>query len=58
LGNLAAIRYIFPHFGIFCQEKSGNPESVDGIKIQIVPCIKDNFEADGEESKLLRGTML
>jgi hypothetical protein len=25
LGNLVAIRYIFPRFGILCQEKSGNP---------------------------------
>jgi hypothetical protein len=24
-GNLVAIWYIFPHFGILCQEKSGNP---------------------------------
>jgi hypothetical protein len=24
-GNLVAILYIFPHFGILCQEKSGNP---------------------------------
>jgi hypothetical protein len=23
-GNLVAICYIFPHFGILCQEKSGN----------------------------------
>jgi uncharacterized membrane protein YuzA (DUF378 family) len=26
-GNLAAIWYIFPHFGTMCQEKSGNPDS-------------------------------
>jgi hypothetical protein len=25
LGNLVAIWYIFPLFGIVCQEKSGNP---------------------------------
>jgi hypothetical protein len=25
-GNLAANWYIFPRFGILCQEKSGNPE--------------------------------
>jgi hypothetical protein len=24
-GNLAAIWYIFPRFGILCQEKSGDP---------------------------------
>jgi hypothetical protein len=24
-GNLVAIWYIFPHCGILCQEKSGNP---------------------------------
>jgi hypothetical protein len=24
-----AIWYIFPHFGILCQEKSGNPELCD-----------------------------
>jgi hypothetical protein len=24
-GNLVAIWYIFPRFGILCQEKSGNP---------------------------------
>jgi hypothetical protein len=24
-GNLVAIRYLFPRFGILCQEKSGNP---------------------------------
>jgi hypothetical protein len=23
--NVVAIWYIFPHFGILCQEKSGNP---------------------------------
>jgi hypothetical protein len=27
LGNLSIIWYIFPHFGILCQEKSGNPGS-------------------------------
>jgi hypothetical protein len=27
LGNLWAIWYIFPNFGILCQEKSGNPGS-------------------------------
>jgi hypothetical protein len=26
IGNLVAIGYIFPHFGILCQEKSGNPD--------------------------------
>jgi hypothetical protein len=26
LGNSVAIRYIFPSFGILCQEKSGNPD--------------------------------
>jgi hypothetical protein len=26
-GSLVTIWYIFPHFGILCQEKSGNPES-------------------------------
>jgi hypothetical protein len=25
-GNLAAIWYIFPGFGMSCQEKSGNPD--------------------------------
>jgi hypothetical protein len=25
-GNLLAIWYIFPRFGIVCQEKSGNPD--------------------------------
>jgi hypothetical protein len=25
-GNVVIILYIFPRFGIFCQEKSGNPE--------------------------------
>jgi hypothetical protein len=25
LGNLVAIWYIFPRFGMLCQEKSGNP---------------------------------
>jgi hypothetical protein len=24
-GNVVVIWYIFPHFGIVCQEKSGNP---------------------------------
>jgi hypothetical protein len=24
-GNLVAIWYSFPHFGVLCQEKSGNP---------------------------------
>jgi hypothetical protein len=24
-GNTVVIWYIFPHFGILCQEKSGNP---------------------------------
>jgi hypothetical protein len=24
-GNLVAISYIFPHFGLLCQDKSGNP---------------------------------
>jgi hypothetical protein len=24
-GNVVEIRYVFPHFGIFSQEKSGNP---------------------------------
>jgi hypothetical protein len=27
-GNVVAIWYIFPRFGILCQEKSGNPEFV------------------------------
>jgi hypothetical protein len=25
-GNVVAIWYIFPRFGILCQEKSGNPD--------------------------------
>jgi hypothetical protein len=27
-GNLVALRYIFPRFGILCHEKSGNPDLV------------------------------
>jgi hypothetical protein len=27
-GNFEAIWYIFPHFGILCPEKSGNPGTV------------------------------
>jgi hypothetical protein len=26
-GNLVSIWYIFPYFGILCQEKSGNPRN-------------------------------
>jgi hypothetical protein len=31
-GNLVAIWYIFSHFGILCQEKSGNPDP--DVKVQ------------------------
>jgi hypothetical protein len=27
-GNLAAMSFIFPRFGIVCQEKSGNPAHI------------------------------
>jgi hypothetical protein len=32
LGNLVAVWYSFPRFGILCQEKSGNPALACGEK--------------------------
>jgi hypothetical protein len=29
-GNVVVIWYMFPHFGILCQEKSGNPGQTSG----------------------------
>jgi hypothetical protein len=31
-GNVVVIWYIFPHFGILCQEKSGNPDAKHSLK--------------------------
>jgi hypothetical protein len=28
IGNLVVIWYLFPRFGILCQEKSGNPDLI------------------------------
>jgi hypothetical protein len=32
-GNVMEIWYIFPRFGILCQEKSGNPGAEAGLKM-------------------------
>jgi hypothetical protein len=34
-GNFLVIRYIFPHFGALCQEKSGNHDSFGDVE----PCL-------------------
>jgi hypothetical protein len=34
-GNLVVNWYIFPRFGILCQEKSGNPGFVEKVNILI-----------------------
>jgi hypothetical protein len=39
-GNLVALWYIFPRFGLLCQEKSGNP-GVNAIASSVVR--KDDF---------------
>jgi hypothetical protein len=36
-GNVVAIWYIFPRFGILCQEKSGNPETDLYVRALISP---------------------
>jgi hypothetical protein len=39
-GSLVAIWYIFPHFGIVCQEKSGNPDVPFADSISRPKCSK------------------
>jgi hypothetical protein len=34
-GNFVVIWYNFPRFGIFCQEKSGNPVQFSGHYLQL-----------------------
>jgi hypothetical protein len=38
-GNVVVIWYIFPRFGILCQEKSGNPVPVHRIFDAGVPLV-------------------
>jgi hypothetical protein len=48
IGNLVVIWYMFPRFGILCQEKSGNPcpgldhnaENVDEPKFFSIICVR------------------
>jgi hypothetical protein len=41
-GNVAEIWYIFPRFGILCQEKSGNPDPA-GAPVKILSISKKVF---------------
>jgi hypothetical protein len=50
-GNLEAFWYIFPRFGILCQEKSGNPWR--NLSISTHSC-DATIEINGEEGVLTR----
>jgi hypothetical protein len=38
-GNVVLIWYIFPHFGILCQEKSGNPAYISENFVVRTKCV-------------------
>jgi hypothetical protein len=49
-GNLVAIQYVFPRFGIFCQEKSGNPD-LYSIKESLLDTASTIHLADTKQTK-------
>jgi hypothetical protein len=44
-GNIVVIWFIFPHFGILCEEKSGNPAQQEDLRLNQISKLSALFPA-------------